>query len=227
MPVPVTITAIERRTDDIRILTLAPQMPFAFHAGQYLEITAPGLEPRHYSIANPPAKDGHIILHVRDMGNGLSHWLGSQAEIGDTAQIDGPYGAMRPEEATGRPVYMIAGGMGVVPMLSIAQDIIRRGITEEGITLIYGTRTDADIYCRRELEALASSGELTVHGSVGAQTPDMTLRHLSPDLQNKVVYISGPDPMLYNIMPVLKQHGLREQRLFTDMDLTILKGNGS
>ena len=227
MPISATIAGIERRTDDIFILHLMPEVPFAFHAGQYLHITGATFDARPYSIANAPARDGTITLHIRNMGSGVSQWLGTQAKMGDVVQIDGPFGTMTPQAATARPVYMIAGGMGIVPMLALAQEIIRKGITEEGISLIYGARTAEDIYCRRELEALVSSGELTLHEGIGAHTPDMVLAQLAPNLNNHTVYVSGPDPMLFNILPAIKRHGLQMPNLYTDMDLAILTGKTS
>lgn len=222
--IPATIAAVEARTPDISVLHLIPQTPLVFDAGQYVSVTATGFDTRPFSIANAPRRDGGITLHVRNMGQGLSQYLCADATIGDLVQIGGPYGQMHSENARARPVLLIGGGTGVVPLLAIAEDIVRKGLSEDGITLIYGVRLEDDIHCARELEVLAASGELTVHKAIGAETPDKVLSRLAPKLAGHAVYISGPDPMLFNIMPTLRQHGLEEAHLHTDANLSVLTG---
>jgi len=222
-----TILDIESRTADIRVLHLKPDVPVAYDAGQYLQIKAPAYEARPFSIANAPSKDGILTLHVRNMGSGFSQWLGSQAVVGDVVDITGPFGRLHAADATQRAVFMIGGGTGIVPLLALMQEMIRKGITEEGITLLYGVRTADDIHCRRELDALASSGEVTVHYCIGAKTPDTVLRTLNPDLQHHAVYISGPDPMLFSLRPLLMAHGAKEPNIHTDITLNVLTGAGA
>lgn len=222
--IPATITDIEHRTNDIIALRLTPQVPFVFDAGQYLALSAPGMDMRYFSIASAPSRDNILTLHVRNMGRGLSQFLCDDAKPGDHVEINGPFGRMHAEHARGRPVLMIGGGTGVVPMLAIAQDIVRRGLSEDGITLIYGVRMQDDVHCTPELDTLRASGELSLHMAVGPQTPDKILAHLAPKLAGHAVYLSGPDPMLYNLLPALKHHGLQDELLHTDVDLNVLKG---
>ena len=222
--IPVTLTAREERTSDISVLHFMPQAAFAFDAGQYVEVIAPDFEPRPFSLANAPRKNNAITLHVRDLGQGLSRFLCRNLNIGDTVQIEGPHGHMHSKAATAKPVFMIGGGTGVVPLLAIAEDIVRKGLSEDGMVLIYGVRLEDDIHCRKELDTLAASGELSVHYAIGAETPDKILTRLAPKLALHTVYMSGLDPMLFNILPSLKAHGMKDNALHTDADLQVLMG---
>lgn len=216
------VTAIEDRASAVRVITVAPQAAFPFRAGQYAHIKADGHDMRPYSIALAPRAEGHLTFHVRNLGHGLSGHLAS-LKPGDIISLEGPYGAMDAEEARVRPVLMVAGGTGIAPLLSMAEDIIRRGITEDGITLLYGARKNDDIYCQRELDALMASGELALHMCINPETPDAVLKRLAPDLSFHAVFISGPDPMMRPVHETLIALGARPEMIFTDADLSDLQ----
>lgn len=221
--IPAAVERIEDRADDVRILTLNPLQPFTYRAGQYAHILAQGHAPRPYSIATPPGASGLVNFHIRNMGAGLSQHLSTNIQLGDLIAIEGPYGDMNPEHARERPVLMVAGGTGIAPMLAIASDIIRRGITEDGITLVYGARSNMDVYCRAELDQLLATGEVTAHIITDTQTPDLELRRLGLNLAHHVVYMSGPDPMMLSVHKALADHLADPSRVFTDADMNELQ----
>lgn len=213
-----TIDAIDDRAGGVRIITLAPETPFTWRAGQYANLGIGGLEPRSFSIASAPASHGKIVFHIRNSGKGVSARI-FDARIGDTLTIEGPFGEMTPDPVHERPVIMVAGGTGIAPMLSIASDILRKGLTDEPITLIYGARSEHDIYCRPELDALISTGNVTLHLAIGAHTPDQELRRLGLNLAHHIAYVSGPEPMMLPVQKVLTDHLADPSRIFTDARL--------
>lgn len=58
---------------DVALLKLAlPKAPpFAFYAGQYIDLLLPGNVSRSYSIANSPDQEGILELHIRRRENGV------------------------------------------------------------------------------------------------------------------------------------------------------------
>lgn len=212
------VTAAEPRPGGVTVLRVAPRGDLPFAAGQYVFATLPGFEPRAFSIANAPRTGGEVVLHVRDMGAGLSRTLCALA-AGDDVQLSAPAGAMRAQTAQGRPALMIAGGTGIAPMLALAQEIIRKDLTPHGITLIYGVRAVEDIHCMPELEALLSTGDVTLHHATGEDTPDRVLARMDRALDGHAVYMSGPEAMLRLVRDILDTKGARADMIFTDMDL--------
>ena len=59
--------------NDVALLKLAlPKAPpFAFYAGQYIDLLLPGNVSRSYSIANSPDQEGILELHIRRRENGV------------------------------------------------------------------------------------------------------------------------------------------------------------
>lgn len=210
-----TVTATEDRTADVRILTLKPDSPFPYRAGQYAYLHIDGFDPRAYSLATRPSKDNLITLHIRNVQSGLSAKLAS-LEIGATLNISGPFGTLDAAHALARPVLMIAGGTGISPLLALMQEIIAKGLTEEGITLLYGVRTQDDIYCKPELDALLSSGELAIHLAIGENTPDKLVTSIGQDYAEHAIYVSGPIPMVASVRDKLLACKANPSRILTE-----------
>jgi CDP-4-dehydro-6-deoxyglucose reductase len=222
--IPAAIKSIEDRAGNVRILTLAPATPLTWLAGQYMHIGVEGYGSRAYSIASLPDDSGLIKFHIRNMGTGLSAHLAQNLKAGDTVGLKGPHGDMNTAAINGRPVLMVAGGTGIAPMLALSHDILTKKLSDQ-ITLVYGARIMADIYCQQELDALSSTGKVTIHIVNDPQTPDLQLRQLQLDLSNHVIYVSGPDPMMLPVHAALADLGADRTRIFCDADMETLQKN--
>jgi NAD(P)H-flavin reductase len=209
------VKTIEARTSNIRVITFEPQAPLPYVAGQYISLQIEHFEPRFFSVANMPNLEHSITLHIRDTGAGLSHALFG-LNIGDIVELGQPQGMMLPDYAANRRVLMVAGGTGITPMLAIAQSIIRYHITDLGMIIVYGIRDHSDIYCKKELDALMATGEVTVLYAVGDDTPDLLLQEMDIDLSEHAVYISGPLGMVHAAEDVLYTKKANPNLIFTD-----------
>ncbi len=68
---------------------------------------------------------------------------------------------------------MVAGGTGITPMLQILHAGLDNPADKTKFTLVYGSRSPADVICRAEVEALAAAhgDRLAVHYLVDAASP--------------------------------------------------------
>lgn len=209
------IESIDDRSDNIRILTITPETPLAYKAGQYAQLSIEGYEPRSFSMATRPEKHGQLTFHIRNTGSGLSHAL-CLAKKGSTLSVSGPFGSMDVSHAQNRPVLMVCGGTGIAPMLAMAQEILRQGLTEEGIELVFGIRQEADIYCRSELDVLISSGEITLTKAISDVTPAHILAAQNTSLHQHAAYLCGPPAMVLSVRDVLLTRGIKAAHIFYD-----------
>ncbi|WP_419704065.1 FAD-binding oxidoreductase [Promicromonospora sp. NFX87] len=129
-------------------------------AGSHVDVrlTAPdGYQAsRSYSIASStPA--GQVVLAVDELPDGeVSPFLVREVRPGDQLELHGPLGAFfvwRPGEST-RPVQLVAGGSGVVPLYAMAAAHGAAG-DDSPFRLLYSVRTPADVFFTDELTALA------------------------------------------------------------------------
>jgi len=147
----------ERKTSSLAVITLRPDSPFPYRAGQYAAIETlrwPRVW-RPYSIANAPRPDGTITLHVRAIDGGwVSSALVHHTLVGDVVRMGPAIGSMTVEPAADRNVLLIGGGTGIAPLLAIAQDMGRWN-TSRRVSVFYGARHIEELYAKPELDLLA------------------------------------------------------------------------
>jgi ferredoxin-NADP reductase len=199
-----------------RIVLDVPTWP-GNDAGSHLDVrlTAPdGYQAtRSYSIAS--AGEGtRVVLAVDELPDGeVSPFLVHDLQPGDKLELHGPLGAFfvwTPPEtgADPRPVQLIAGGSGVVPLYAMAAAHAAAGDTTE-FRLLYSVRTPDDVFFRDELSDLADAdAPLRLDFVYTRRTPDgwptaagrITKQVLDaaaiPAASRPRVYVCGPTPFV-------------------------------
>src|SRR5215210_7012881 len=145
-------------------------------AGQHVDIrlTAPdGYQAqRSYSIASGP-EEGQLALTVERIDDGeVSPYLAGVLEAGDEIELRGPIGAhfsWRVEE--GGPLLLVAGGSGLVPLMSMLRHRHAQG-SDVDVRLLVSARTLAELLYREELEHLAGGPGLAVHRTLTRERPE-------------------------------------------------------
>ena len=143
--------------------------------------------PRPISICEIDREQGKLRIVYRVVGKGTEEF--SKALAGDTFEILGPLGNGFPlEEAKGKRVLMVGGGIGVPPMLQTAKE------AEAEAVIVSGYRNN-DLFLKEELENAGSLYIATEDGSVG--TKGNVLDAIRENgIQADVMFACGPTPML-------------------------------
>lgn len=200
----------EMRTPDIAVVTLLPDSPYTFRAGQYLSLETQRWPRvwRHYSIANAPRPDNTLTLHVRTVPAGwVSTALVNHTRVGDTVRLGPPSGTMICNTTSMRDVLCIAGGTGLAPIKAMVEDMAKWNTTRH-VRLFYGARHDDELYDLADLEQLAYrrrwlsmvsavSHDATYPGERG-MLPDVVARHgeFFEHWAGHDVYVAGSVPMV-------------------------------
>lgn len=176
-----TVAATHRETPNATRIELDVDGWPGNAAGQHLDVrlTAPdGYQAtRSYSIASSGTST-RVVLAVDKLPDGeVSPYLVDEVRAGDMLEVHGPLGAFfvwAPVAETGddRPVQLIAGGSGVVPLYAMAH--AHAGADDPTpFRLLYSVRTPDDVYFSKELEALAeASAPLRLDYVYTRRTPD-------------------------------------------------------
>jgi dihydroorotate dehydrogenase electron transfer subunit len=218
MPVDIDAAVIGNRrlSADYNVLSLAaPEIAAAAKPGQFVMIkTTGGQDPllrRPFSIFEilrdtDGAPHGVSIFNKR-VGAGTA--LLSRVEPGARLPLLGPLG--RPFEPVDPPAeaWMVAGGVGLAPFLTLAAALAARGTRT---TLFYGARRAEELYCVDLFAAMGitivASTEDGSHGVRGRITVPLADALDSRPLGNPVkLYVCGPTPMMRACAQLAHRHG--------------------
>jgi NAD(P)H-flavin reductase/ferredoxin len=229
------VVSKKKLTADITHVSVRLNEPLSYRAGQYAEVSFPS-EPalqgvvRSYSFASKPGSDGLVSFFVRKVEGGqMSTFLNDQDAVGASVTVDGPLGDfwLRSSNA---PLLLVAGGSGLAPLLSILEQAAALNDTRS-VTLVFGARTQADLYATAAIEAIATTwkGEFRFVPVLSQAARDETwtgARGLVTDVLPKLVtptaeaYLCGPPAMIDAVMVVLEEAGVAKDHVFADRFLT-------
>jgi NAD(P)H-flavin reductase len=105
-----------------------------------------------FSISSAPAARPEIQFVIKEVGD-MTRRLG-EVTPGTAAYLDGPHGNLILEGRTGKGVALIAGGVGIAPLLSIARQLDVEGDPRPMI-LLYGNRVADQVVYEDEFTRLA------------------------------------------------------------------------
>ena len=124
----------------------------------------------------------------------VSPYLTREVRPGDAFEVRGPIGGYFVWRADdGGPLFLAAGGSGVVPMRAILRHR-RNSMSMVKVRLLYSSRTIEDVIYREELD-----GEEVVHTLTRAQPPGWTgyARRVDTDLLREVAWSVGEGPLAF------------------------------
>jgi ferredoxin-NADP reductase len=145
-----------------RSLTLAVPGWSGHRPGQHLDLRLTAEDGyqavRSYSIASvPEAERATITVELLEDGE-VSPYLVEEVREGDLIELRGPIGGYFVWDGDDdRPLLLICGGSGVVPLISIIRHRARLG-SEVPTRLLYSSRAPDDVIYRTELETLDAAG---------------------------------------------------------------------
>jgi ferredoxin-NADP reductase/DMSO/TMAO reductase YedYZ heme-binding membrane subunit len=226
------VVGMFRETESVRTFRLATPdggpIPFTFRAGQFLNLAVP-IEGRRtgrsYTIASPPTRDAYVELTIKREDHGqVSRFLHDMLMTGQTIAVSAPSGRFTFDPRSAEAITLIAGGVGITPVMSILRDLTDRGWPGK-IDLVFSARSAGDVIFAEELRFLAARHpNLRVHitvtrggdgdwpGPRGRVNADL-LRRLVPDVAARPAFVCGPDLMAAATRAELLALGVPEGRI--------------
>ena len=221
----VTIRQISPSTRSFR-LDLGGQ-DFSFLPGQWVDCYLREDRPEEvagYSMTSSPPDDGTIELTVKRVGdNPVTNFLHDRARVGDVVYIEGGQGDLYYQREMGGPLVLIAGGIGITPLMSITR-YVHQVAPDIDLTLLYSASESSELLFLDELKELERRGKkthcvftitrpsnATWDGRVGRINAEM-LREANART-DALFYVCGPPPMIQNILTLLGEFGADPLRI--------------
>jgi NAD(P)H-flavin reductase len=203
-----------------------PPQAHPFAPGQFNMLYVFGVGEVPISISGDPRRLHALIHTVREVGAVTRAMRGLKK--GDVLGVRGPFGSSWPvEEATGRDVVIVAGGIGLAPLRPAIYSILAHRQKYGRVVLMYGTRTPEDILFRKELERWRARLDLSVHvtvdramaswrGSVGVVTTIIPRARF--DTSSALVMLCGPEAMMRFTVIEFQNRGVGLDQLYVSAE---------
>ena len=229
-----SIKDIKSETAKVKSFTLTLPSWMRHRAGQHYDIRLTAEDgyqtQRSYSIASEPEREGEVEITVERINDGeVSTYLHDVLVPGDRIEARGPIGGYFVWEATmNEPLLLIAGGSGVVPLMSMIRH--RAAARAQNPTsLLYSSRNFEDVIYYEELDKLRAlnSGFQLFHTLTRSQPPqwkgyarridEAMLKEVAGPLgKNVQVYICGPTLLVEAVANTLVKIGVASNQIKTE-----------
>lgn len=230
------VVSITPETPSVSTFRLAAlgggELPFEHQPGQFLslQLSIDGKRVRRsYTIASSPLERSYCELTIKRESQGfVSRHLHDQLQVGDTLTVTAPAGkfVFTGKEAAG--VILIAGGVGITPLMSMARYLTKQQWSGT-IEFLIVAKSQEELIFREEIEQIQREfPRLRVHitlsqamegdtwsGSRGRATPDW-LVSCAPQCREWPIYLCGPDAMMAQTRELLVGLRVASEKIHTE-----------
>ena len=219
---------------DIAEFVYAPEKPLKYLPGQYMEFTLPHTKTdsrgsrRYFTLASSPTEPD-LSVGVRFYKEGSSYKEAmADSERGDTivaAQLSGDFTLPRDPK---RKLVFIAGGIGITPFRSMLKYLIDKH-EARNIVLFYAVSSVEYIAYRDVLDKAAAVLNVRIYYVISSKAASgglknvinsrlnaHTIAHLVPDLNERMVYVSGPPNLIEDLRGSFEKIGLSHANIKVD-----------
>ena len=210
----------------LQLQDTARRRAFKFSAGQFNMLYAFGLGEVAISIVSDPDQPAYLDHTIRIVGR-ITQIIG-QMNVGDSLGIRGPFGKGWPmEEAKGKDIVVITGGLGCAPVVGAIEYMFRRRDAYGSIKILHGVKAPQDLLYRERFDqwrqqpntdVFLTSDEpgKTWHYHVGVVTE--LFDRLNVDPQRTLVLMCGPEIMMRIAVQILTHQGLRPDKMYVSLE---------
>ena len=204
-----------------------------FKAGQFLQVIFPHKntdirgDKRYFTIASSPLDKELLIVTkiIKESSSFKKNLL--NLKIGDSVAAEGPYGEfVLPNKKS--DIFLMAGGIGVTPYISMIKHLLKEK-RELHITLFYAANKREDIVFRDLLLSASKNINIKITYFIKEVNSDLldenekkgyiskdTIRENISDIKNSFFYVSGPKIMIDNVIDILKEMKIDEEKIKKD-----------
>ena len=208
---------------------------FDYIPGQFVEISVAGIGEAPITISSSPTQDGGFELVIRKIGNVTDaiHRLEAGAKVG----IRGPlgHGIYPVDEAKGKNLVFICGGIGMVPQRSFIKYVLDNRGDYGTVAILQGTKSFDLRLFTSELPAWAKAKDVQMLETIDEGHPSWTghvgvvtklIPKVEMDLKSAMILVCGPPVMYKFVLMALKEREVPHQNIFLNLERKMKCGVG-
>lgn len=240
---PFRITRIKDESSLIRSFYLEPtdgDGVLSYKAGQFLTIQVAlknGAAPlsRTYTASSAPGDSYYRISVKREPDGAVSNFLHSQLTVGDIVSAKAPRGEFYLDVTEKRPAVLLAGGIGITPMIAMAQHVANESVRIRHLRqliIFHAAQTTEQRAFSDDFRALEQStdGAIRYFSIIGEVAPgekagkdfngtgfiNAAILRQNLALDDYDYFLCGPPPFMQAIYDALRGLGARDVRIFAE-----------
>jgi predicted ferric reductase len=173
---------------------------YHFKAGQYAHVTflARGMWYSHpFSFSVAP--NGHFIRFTIKKSGDFTARVG-EIRAGTRVMLDGPFGTFTAGKSVTGKYLLIAGGIGVTPIRSLAEFLIHK---RRDVRVLYSARSEEQLVFKKEFTKIGAPTEYIL-SQAGSRLDLKAIKAIVPDWRERDIYICGPKQMTETLVSVMR-----------------------
>ena len=165
------------------------------------------------------ARNSQLRITIKNLGDFTAKI--NELQVGTKVLIDGPHGVFTADHIQQEKVLLIAGGIGVTPLRSIAEDLAGH----KNVVFLYSAKSIMEAPLLDELKQLTAKPNFRfipifsveqVSGAEHGILDKQKINSLVPDLKERDVFLCGPPTMMTALTGTLHELGLPSKQLHSE-----------
>ncbi len=244
-PYPVKIDEIEIATEDKSLKTFKfiflnkeDEKKFSYQAGQFAELSIPGVGEIPIGIASSPVEKGFVKFTVFKTGVVTSHL--HKMKTGDIMGIRGPLGNAFPwDNLQGKNLVIIGGGFAFTTLRSSIVFMLDPANRSKfgNVDVVYGARSPGMLLYREELFDWEKRADINMNITVDSTdnpewkyntgfVPTIVEKKIPKADKNTCAIVCGPPIMIKFTQPALKSLGYHDDQIIMSLENRMKCGIG-
>jgi len=234
IPQPSTLVEVIDETPTIKTLVLRPEKPMPFKAGQFIQLTLPGVGEAPFTPSSDPSKPDRLEISILKTGVVTDRL--HECKPGAMLGLRGPFGKGYPvEDLDGVEVLIVGGGVGLAPLRALIYAALAKLDKIKRVSIKYGARCQAELLYASQWAEWTSKKKVDFtpaidrpesgwDGRVGVVTT--LLKDMDVDRANCKVFVCGPSVMLKFTTLTLTEEGFTPEQVYLSMNRRMSCGMG-
>lgn len=233
-PVEAEVLDVITETPTIKTIRFEPKEEITFVAGQFVEITIPGIGEAPFTPSSKPSVKDTMEVTVMKVGKVTDKV--HELRKGDVIGVRGPLGKGYPiDDFKGKEVLVLGGGCGLAPLRSLMYELFERIGELKKLYFRGGCKTSGEMLYKGEVEEWGRRDDLDLRltvdvgdkkwkGNVGVVTT--ILDDVDMDYSSGIAVVCGPPIMMKFATMKLLEMGLEEKNIYLSMEKNMSCGIG-
>ena len=234
VPVLLPVEDIITETPTIKTVVMRPDPPISFRAGQFMQLTVPGVGEAPFTPSSSPYEPQQMEITI--LKTGMVTNAVHEMKPGDIVGLRGPFGMGYPvDKFYGKEILVVGGGVGLAPLRSLLLALFHDIDKVKRVSIKYGAKKPEELVYYKYFEEWSDLNKVDLTVTIDTPHPEwkgtvglVTELLKNPDInrEDSYVVVCGPEIMLKFVTLSLLDVHFVPQQIYLSMNRNMSCGMG-